>query len=666
MIKLSNVSIAKKLLIGFGSIMALVFFLGGYFVVTLLDNESNFQNYQKASEANQLAAKMILSMTETEKNVTTYAQSSSHELAQKIQTTISQMTSMAKDIETMAAAAGSVTENVQSMELYGQTFEKIAKMQVQFETVKSDVLNPQSQIIGENLGSLKAFALRSGVIDTLNKVGGLENMLAGIRASSTEFISAGRTDFYQISLDALAEFDKALSDLPNTFHGEQRKQALAMAEAGESFVPALKESIEIAHTRMQMISDTMTPIEKSVAENLRSFQKELAASAKRYELETTNNIQQAIWLTVPVVMMVILLGLFAAWIIQRNVSRPIKTLTETMRTLADGKKDVEIPHRDRGDEVGAMSAAVLVFKENMLKADELSVREANTTREQHERSALIEHLTENFDSSISEMISRLLTLADEMEQSSKNMAEMTLSANSQVAEVAKEAVHTSSNVQTVASATEELTSSIQEISRQVEHSSQIAAHAVGQAGETDSKVQGLKSSAQRIGEVVSLISDIAEQTNLLALNATIEAARAGDAGKGFAVVAAEVKNLANQTARATEEIGQQITEIQTETEASVQAIQAISGTISNINSVSASIASAVEQQSAATGEISRNVEAASTGTQVVSDTITHVAHSVEETEKASSHARAVADELNQKAIDLKSTVEDFLTKVRTA
>ena len=97
------------------------------------------------------------------------------------------------------------------------------------------------------------------------------------------------------------------------------------------------------------------------------------------------------------------------------------------------------------------------------------------------------------------------------------------------------------NVQSVASASEEITSSVNEISRQVQESSRIAQSAVQQAETTDTASATLSQAAGRIGDVVELINAIAGQTNLLALNATIEAARAGDAGRGFAVVASEVK-----------------------------------------------------------------------------------------------------------------------------
>ncbi len=128
--------------------------------------------------------------------------------------------------------------------------------------------------------------------------------------------------------------------------------------------------------------------------------------------------------------------------------------------------------------------------------------------------------------------------------------------------VAAASEEASTNVQSVASATEELTSSVNEISRQVQESARMAGDAVDQARKTNDRVSELSKAAARIGDVVELINTIAGQTNLLALNATIEAARAGEAGRGFAVVASEVKALAEQTAKATGEIGQQISGIQ--------------------------------------------------------------------------------------------------------
>ena len=173
----------------------------------------------------------------------------------------------------------------------------------------------------------------------------------------------------------------------------------------------------------------------------------------------------------------------------------------------------------------------------------------------------------------------------------------------------------SSNVQTVAAATEQLAASIREISSQVTHTATSARETAAIVEQTSLQVARLHEAAGKITQIVDIIENIAEQTNLLALNATIEAARAGDAGKGFAVVAAEVKNLAGKTAEATKEIISQVQAIQTETQQTVTGIDDIVKKISNVQERSASVAAAVEEQQAATAEISRSVHQASSGTQ---------------------------------------------------
>lgn len=357
----------------------------------------------------------------------------------------------------------------------------------------------------------------------------------------------------------------------------------------------------------------------------------------------------------------------AFWIVAARVLRPLEAIRSTMTRLADGERDIAVPGLERRDEIGAMAAAVEVFRKNAEEVARLEAEQAERDRlAAEEKRRMMNELADSFLASVGGVVDMVSSAATEMESTAQSMTATAEETNRRAVAVSAASEEASTNVNSVASAADELSSSIGEIARQVQHAAGIAANAVTSADATNRTVEGLAATAQKIGEVVELINSIAEQTNLLALNATIEAARAGDAGKGFAVVAQEVKALASQTSKATEEIGQQISDIQAATAEAVRAIREIGGTIVSINEISTAIASAVEEQGAATDEIARNVQQASSGTGEVSANIAGVSSAASETGSAASQVLGAARDLAAQAERLRHEVNGFVERVRAA
>ncbi|NBC33802.1 MAG: HAMP domain-containing protein [Alphaproteobacteria bacterium] len=356
---------------------------------------------------------------------------------------------------------------------------------------------------------------------------------------------------------------------------------------------------------------------------------------------------------------------FGFWL-ARSVANPVVGMTGAMRILAGGDKTAAIPSQDRVDEIGEMAKAVQVFKDNMIRNDELAEEARKEQEERSRRAQQIESLTTAFDSDVSGMLGSVTSATTQLEATADSLSATAEEATQQVSVVAAASEQSAANVQTVAASAEELTTSIQEIGRQVVRQAELAASAVEEADSSNAKVQELAGAARQIGEVVSLITSIAEQTNLLALNATIEAARAGDAGKGFAVVASEVKNLANQTAKATGEISAQIAAIQGSTDETVEAIERIGRQIRDMNEIASSVAAGMEEQNAATQEIARNVQEAAAGSAQVTDNVGHVREAAGTTGQSASSVREASGELSRQAESLKGVVERFLGDVRSA
>jgi methyl-accepting chemotaxis protein len=351
-------------------------------------------------------------------------------------------------------------------------------------------------------------------------------------------------------------------------------------------------------------------------------------------------------------------------VLQRGTIGPLRALTATMRRLAEHDLSVDVGNADRGDEVGDMSRAVVVFKEQMFERQRLdSEAEAARALRERQHTAMERHI-QDFGESMAGVLGSLGTSASTLHQTAQTMAASVEQTRSGTASTAIGAEQNSSRLADVAAATEELTSSVAEIARQVSHAAGVARSTVEQANTTGAAVQGLSEAVGQIGDVVQLISKIAAQTNLLALNATIEAARAGDAGKGFAVVASEVKELATQTRSATEHISSQIAAIQVAAENAVAAVRNVGDSILVMDEVTATIAAAVEEQGAATREISTNVQAVSMQNDDCARSINEVATGAERAKEAGEHVLSAGDDIGRVSEALKQEVADFFATLR--
>lgn len=605
---MKNVSLAKKLILGFGLVLVFLLVVAVMGFISLQKASDGFSEYRDLARNSNLSGRVQANMLMVRMNVKNFiitgSEKDKKEYWEYTEKTADFLSAAREEIDNPEWAK-LVAEVDTMLEEYGKTFSVVIQHQDQRNnnvqaliTVGPPIENDLTKILAaatnENATTVAYYASRI-----------TQNLLVA-RLYATKFLDSNT----QTDIDRVQQEFQAMNENIELLDKEIEKSEWRQLLSGvKKNIKIYQENfVELGNAifaRNELITGTLDVLGPEIATTLEDVKLSIKEEQDRLGITLQASNINAEKIILGVALAAIIVGVFWTFFLIRSVLGQLgcdpAEIESTMKKVAAGDLTVKLE-----------------------------------TTEKNRNSVF---------GSVKEMVDNLKSVVETVKISADNVASGSQQLSATAEEMSQGATEQAAAAEEASSSMEEMAANIRQNADNASQTEKIAVMSAEDAEKGGKSVAQTVSAMKEIAGKISIIEEIARQTNLLALNAAIEAARAGEAGKGFAVVAAEVRKLAERSQNAATEISELSS---SSVEVAQQAGEMLGKLVPDIQRT----ADLVQEISAASKE-------QDTGAEQVNKAINQLDQVIQQNASASEEMASTSEELSGQAGQLQEAVSFF-------
>jgi signal transduction histidine kinase/CheY-like chemotaxis protein len=369
---LKNTSLQSKVFIGFGIIIVLLLIIAVQAATSLIRADSTFTEYRAlARQTNadgRIQANMLMTRIFAKNFMIDASEENIRGVEKRARATI-EMIAEARELSGDPKKLEEINLIDEQLHKYVNIFSEVTRKQA----VREELVLNQLNVIGPEteryLTSVMQSAKADGDVEAAYLAGMSLRTLLLARLYVQRFLIQNDEGSDQRVIQEFGELDQRLTELEGSLENTERREWAALARANFiKYADAYKRVHVTINARNAFIRDQLDQIGPMVASEVERLKLSIRSQQDAMGPLAQAAMDEAVTTTIAVSVIAVIFGIFTALLLGRGVSRPVLSMSSSMRELASGNLDVEIPASGQRDEIGQMAEAVQVFRESMLES----------------------------------------------------------------------------------------------------------------------------------------------------------------------------------------------------------------------------------------------------------------------------------------------------------